>query len=459
MKAEGKKKHSAIKIILYIVCLLVMGIVIYKVITGYEATLPKFTYTYGTAASQSMVTYPDTSFAVMSDTHYYDTSLGTTGKAFEDCMSSDRKLLLQSAELLGKAVDGILTSGVKFVLVTGDLTKDGERLNHQMVAQQLQRLVDKGIKVYVIPGNHDIENPQSVKYDGDKTSPVPNISASDFANIYKNCGYGDAIMRDSGSLSYVAEPQNGLWLVALDSCEYQKNKEGGEETVGGQLTQSEIDWLETVFKKANDEGKAIIVMEHHGVVEHWEGQSKLHPDYLLSDYKFVGKFFSSYGVRLVFTGHYHAQDITLEDNGADGFIYDVETGSLITTPCSVRYCSIADNNFTVKTVHLIDGYSADFQTYAYNFVKKTIYNEAYKTLTGYKVPKTDADYIANTVADAYIAHYNGDENEANRVQIDKSKLSLWSRIVYSQYSYVINGLWKDLPPTDNNVSFSLAKAA
>ncbi len=458
MKEDGKNKHTARKIILCVLGVLILGAVLYKVISNYEATLPKYTYAYGTAAEESMVTYPDTSFAVMSDTHYYDTSLGTTGKAFEDCMNSDRKLLLQSADLLKQAVDGIITSGVKFVLVTGDLTKDGELINHQMVAQQFQRLVDKGIKVYVIPGNHDVNNPLAVKYDGDNTTPVQNISASDFADIYKNCGYGDAIMRDDSSLSYVAEPQEGLWLVALDTCEYEKNKPNTEETVAGQLTQSQINWLETVFQKANSQGKAIILMEHHGVVEHWKGQSKLHPDYLLTDYKYDGKFYSSYGVRLAFTGHYHAQDITLEDNSTQGFIYDVETGSLITTPCSVRYCSIADNKFTVKTIHLIDSYSMDFQTYANNFVKKTIYNEAYKTLIGYKVSATDADYISNTVADAYIAHYNGDENEADRVTLDKSKLNLWSRIVYSQYAYVIDGLWKDLPPADNNVTFSLAKA-
>lgn len=459
MEENSKNKHTARKVILIVLGALILGIALYKAISGYIQTLPKFDYTYGTAASGSMVTYPDTNFAVMSDTHYYDTSLGTTGKAFEDCMSSDRKLLLQSAELLGKAVDGILTSGVKFVLVTGDLTKDGERINHQRVAEQLQRLTNKGIKVYVIPGNHDIENPQSVKYDGDNTSPVPNVSASDFADIYKNCGYGDAIMRDNSSLSYVAEPQDGLWIVALDTCEYQKNKAGGEETVAGQLTQSEINWLETVFQKANAQGKAIILMEHHGVVEHWKSQSKLHPDYLLSDYKYDGKFYSSYGVRLAFTGHYHAQDITLENNSTQGFIYDVETGSLITTPCALRYCSIKGNTFSVKTVNLIDSYSQDFQTYANNFVKKTIYNEAYKTLLGYKVSQTDADYISNTVADAYIAHYDGDEDETKRVEIDKSKLNLWSRVIYSQYSYVINGLWKDLPPADNNVSFSLAKVS
>jgi len=459
MEEKAKSKHTARKIILCVLGALIIAAVLFKVISGYKATLPKYTYTYGTTTADSMVTYPDASFAVMSDTHYYDTSLGTTGKAFEDCLSSDRKLLLQSADLLKKGVDGILASGVKFVLVTGDLTKDGELINHQQVAKQLQRLVDSGIKVYVVPGNHDVNNPLAVKYDGDNTTPVQNISESDFAEIYKNCGYGDAIMRETDSLGYVAEPEQGLWLVALDSCESEKNQPNTEEVWAGELTQSQINWLQTVLQQANAQGKAVILMEHHGIVEHWKGQSRLHPDYLLSDYKYVGKLLSSYGVRLAFTGHYHAQDITLEDNGSQNFLYDVETGSLITTPCSVRYCSISDNNFTVKTEHLIDSYGADFKTSARAFVKKTIYNEAYKTLAGYKVSATDSDYIANSISDAYMAHYDGDENEADRIALDTSKLNLWSRLIYSQYSYAIDGLWKDLTPADNNVSFSLAKVS
>ena len=459
MEMDKKKKHIVRNIIFVVIAALIVVFVLYKVISGYMATLPKYTYTYGDVTTESMVAYPDASFAVMSDIHYYDTSLGTTGKAFEACLASDRKLLKQSAELTGMAVDKIIDSGVKFVLVSGDLTKDGEKLNHEKVAEQFQRLIDKGIKVYVVPGNHDVNNPLAEKYVGDGTEPVKNVSATEFAEIYKNCGYSDALMRDSGSLSYVAEPEDGLWLVALDSCESEKNQPNTEEIWAGELVQSQIDWLEDVLKQANEKGKAVIVMEHHGIVEHWEGQSKLHPDYLLSDYKYVGKLLTSYGVRLAFTGHYHAQDISQEDNGTQGFIYDEETGSLSTAPCSMRFCTISNNSFTDKTEHLIDSYGADFAASAEAFVKKTIYTEAYNTLKGYKVSDKDADYIANTVADAYVAHYDGDENAADHVAIDKSKLSLWGKLIYSQYSYVIDGLWNDLQPADSNVTFSLGSVA
>lgn len=459
METTKKKKHVLRNTILIVIGALIACFTLYKLISGYIDTLPKFTYAYGDYSAENLVSYPDTSFAVMSDIHYYDTSLGTSGAAFEECMNSDRKLLKQSAELLSSAIDSILASEVKFVLISGDLTKDGELVDHEKVAEQLQRLVDGGIKVYVVPGNHDVNNPGAVKYVGDGTEPVENITEENFAEIYKNCGYSEAVMRDPESLSYVAEPQDGLWIVALDTCESENNTSDKEEIWAGELDQAQIDWVEGVLAQAQEQGKAVILMEHHGVVEHWEGQSKLHPDYLLSDYKYDSKFYSSYGVRLAFTGHYHAQDISLADNGEDGFIYDAETGSLSTPPCSMRFCTISDNSITFKSDYLIENYDDEFIANSLDFVKQTIYNEAYATLRDYYVSEKDADSIANTVASAYVAHYDGNENEQDKVEVDKSKLSLWGRFIYSQYAYVIDGLWKDLPPADADCTFSLGEAS
>ena len=458
MTKTPKKKHTVRNVILIVLAVLIVGAVAYKLITGYQATLPKFSYVYGSGTAGSLPKYPDTSFAVISDLHYYDTSLGTTGVAFEEDLNSDRKLLKDSARLIGAAVDRILASDVNYVLACGDLTKDGELVNHRGAAAQLKRLTDKGIRVFVVPGNHDVSNPKSFKFDGDTTTLVPNISPEDFSTIYADFGYKDAVIRDPNSLSYVAQIQEGLWLVALDTCEYIKNKPGGTETVAGQLTQSGINWLEGVLKQASESGKAVILMEHHGVVEHWKGQAKLHPDFLLDDYKYVGRFYSSYGVRLAFTGHYHALDISLENNSKDGFIYDIETGSLSTPPCPIRFCTIASGSLTVKTVGILDSLGADAVQPALVFVRKTIYAEAYKTLKKYYVSDKDADYIATIVTDAFMAHYNGDEDQTKRIAIDKSRLNLWSRFILSQYQYAVDGLWQDLPPVDNSVTINLSAA-
>jgi len=399
--------------------------------------------------------YPETYFAVISDIHIYDPSLGSSGAAFLETLNSDRKLLLDSMDLTDYAIEAIKASGAGFVLVTGDLTKDGELNNHRLIAGKLKRFVDAGMAVYVIPGNHDINNPGAVRYEGDETVPVPSISAAEFAQIYGDFGYNSALMRDDDSLSYVAEPEEGLWLLALDSCRYRENKSGEEEIVSGKISQKTADWTAGVLQTATERKKAVIAMMHHGIVEHWNGQHKLHPDYLIDDYEDFGKFLSSHNVRFAFTGHYHALDIVLGQFG-DKFIYDIETGSLVTAPCPIRYVEFKGNSLQVRTDTIVDKIhpGTNFAADGRAFVKKTVMLEAEKILRGYRVSARDAEYIANAVGDAFDAHYAGDENPALRPSFDRGRLGLWGRFVYGQQKYALDGLWEDLRPADNNVSLN-----
>ncbi|MCL2695815.1 MAG: metallophosphoesterase [Clostridiales bacterium] len=455
MDKQPKKKGRKLKIFLCVIAALAIVITGYFLISGWAASLPKLNYTYNTD-TRPAAAYPDTAFAVISDLHVYDPSLGSSGAAFEEVLYADRKLLLDSEALLDYAIADILFSSARFVLISGDLTKDGERINHEIVAEKLSMFTETGIKVYVVPGNHDVSNPDAVAFDGDHTTPVATVTPEEFAEIYADYGYGDALYRDKNSLSYIAEPEDGLWILALDACRYKENRHGEGEIVGGKLTQETLHWIEGVLTEAIAQDKAVMALMHHGVVEHWEGQSKLHPDYLLDDYKHFGKLLASYNVRLAFTGHYHAQDITRADFG-EKYLYDIETGSLITAPCPIRYCPISDETFMMQSETIVDKLypDTDFAASAEAFVKATVVLEAYKTLKKYKVSDADADLIADAVGDAFTAHYSGDEDPALRPFLDKSKLSLWGRIVLATQKYVLDGLWKDLLPEDNNVSFSL----
>jgi len=401
--------------------------------------------------------YPGVTFAVISDLHLYDPSLGTSGSAFEKTMNSDRKLLLDSIDLLDYAVESIVASGVDFVIIPGDLTKDGELINHRLAAEKLKTFTENGIAVYVIPGNHDVNNPGSVSYDGDGTKPVPAVSAADFSEIYGAFGYGSAILHDDDSLSYMAEPADGLWLLAIDACRYRENVPGHEEIVSGKISQKTADWIASALQKAENENKAVMAIIHHGVVEHWKGQSKLHPDYLISDYADFGKFLASWNVRAVFTGHYHALDI-VRGEFDNKFIYDIETGSLITAPCPIRYIDISNNIMRIRTETIVDKIhpGTDFAVNAHAFVKKTVKLEAESVLRRYKVPLKDTDYISDAVGDAFTAHYRGDEDPALRPSFNKKQLGLWGRVVYGQQQYVLDGLWADLYPADINVSLDLS---
>ncbi len=449
------QKHRKLKIVLYAAAALIVVIGGYFLISGWIAGMPKLNYTLNTDAG-SAAAYPDADFAVISDLHVYDPLLGTTGAAFETAMSLDRKLLRDSVELLDYAIGDILASNARFVLISGDMTKDGEAVCHAIAAEKLKRLTDAGIKVYVIPGNHDVSNPVAVSYSGDMETPVNNISPEEFAQIYANFGYGDALERDADSLSYVAEPMDGLWILAIDSCRYTENAAAGEAIVGGKISQTTADWIASVLQRAKSEQKAVITIMHHGVVEHWDGQRKLHEDYIISDYAHFGEFLASYDVRLAFTGHYHALDIVRGDFN-DKYIYDVETGSLITAPCPIRYCSIKGGEFEVNSETIVAKLrpGTDFAPESAEFVKTTVVLEAKKTLGNYFVGGEDAEIIGDAVGDAFTAHYSGDEDPAKRPALDESRLSLWGRFVLGQQKYVLDGLWNDPAPNDVNARFEL----
>jgi 3',5'-cyclic AMP phosphodiesterase CpdA len=449
-------RNTVLRIILYLVFAALAVALLYKPVSGFLKNQPKLQYAYN-LIDQDIVPYPDTRFAVISDIHYYDPSLGTTGQAFEDCLYSDRKLLRDSPALLDLAIDDIILSNVEFVLIPGDLTKDGELVCHQKAAAALSKLTQQGIKVYVVPGNHDINNPSACEYQESQTFPAANITAVQFSDIYNNCGYGSAVCRDPNSLSYVVEPVKDLWIVALDTCCYQVNEPGKEVTIEGKLSQRQEKWLEEVLRKANQSGKALMVMVHHGVAEHWTGQSKLHPDYLIQDYFYVGKLLASYYAQLVFSGHYHAQDITMAEFNGSGCLYDIESGSLITAPCPIRYCTIKGNTLDIKSKNLAGELhpATDYEDKAEQFLFDTVEREAFSTIRRYHVPQDDALSIAGFVSEGFVAHYMGDEDVADKPDFDESKLGLWSRAVYSAQKYVVDGLWQDLPPDDNNLTLDL----
>ena len=111
--------------------------------------------------------------AVISDLHVMAPQLVVNdGTAFQKYLNQDRKMLHESPEILDTLINGILKLKPDLTLVTGDLTKDGELASHQLVAEKLQGLVDAGIQVLVVPGNHDINNPDAKTYDGDDTEPA-----------------------------------------------------------------------------------------------------------------------------------------------------------------------------------------------------------------------------------------------------------------------------------------------
>ncbi|MCP3955476.1 MAG: metallophosphoesterase [Desulfobacterales bacterium] len=405
--------------------------------------------------------YPETTFAVISDPHYYDPRLGTEGKAYQDYLISDRKLLEESGEIIDTAVNEISSLSADFVIVCGDLTKDGEVVNHQALAAKLKRLVDSGKQVFVVPGNHDVENGEAVRYTGAQTEPVPNISAGMFAEIYRDFGYRAALERDPDSLSYVVEPVPGLWLLALDTCKWQENQPNHEPHIDGAYSAQTFQWIERMLMKSRNAGKAVIVFQHHGILEHYPHNKKFYSDYMVADFERAGNMLSRFGVDLVFTGHWHAQDITSKTfDNPRRVIYDIETGSLVTAPCPYRRVAIDANQKAViesRFITAIPSRPEGFTTYAADYVYNMTIKLADAKLKGYKVSEPDRIKINPQVARAYVTHLNGDEKK--RIVIDTDGIGWWAKFVMFMQKDLLYGWTTDLPPADNRLTIDLAGGA
>ncbi|HEY9162029.1 MAG TPA: metallophosphoesterase [Desulfomonilia bacterium] len=402
--------------------------------------------------------WPETRFIVMSDLHYYDPALGISGKAFQEYVADDRKLLKESQEILTQAISDVSKETADFVIICGDLTKDGEMVTHTAVARYLGILKQSGKAVYVIPGNHDVANGMAVKYTGDKSERVPNISAEQFTEIYAPFGYQAALDRDRHSLSYLAEPKPGLWLLALDSCRWKENPAQGHPVTGGVFSADTMSWIKDILTRAKNENKAVLAMMHHGVLEHYPTNEKNYPEYLVKDYDKIARMFAGYGVPLVFTGHFHAQDITEKTyEGGKLFVFDVETGSLVTYPCPYRIVTITKDqqaDIQSRFVMSIPSHPNDFREFAERYVYEGTINMANDALTGYHVAPADQKIISPQISRAYVTHLKGDEQKPAVVR-NTDGLSLWGSFIFFMRGSLIEGWWTDLPPQDNHVNINL----
>lgn len=93
------------------------------------------------------------------DLHYQSAAADDGGKAFQEFVEhSDGKVVRYLTELLEAFLDEVIAERPSALVLSGDITMNGEKINHQELAQRLKRVQDAGIQVLIIPGNHDINN-------------------------------------------------------------------------------------------------------------------------------------------------------------------------------------------------------------------------------------------------------------------------------------------------------------
>ena len=300
--------------------------------------------------SEWLKTWRDKRIVVISDTHVMAPELLVSeGEAWTNYISGHQKMLDYSQplfdEMVAKIKDEIKPD---LVLITGDLTKDGEQLSHKYVVNKLDELYAVGIPTLVIPGNHDRgaqAQANAVSFDGASTTPVAVADNNWFATQYANYGYGSSSERESTTLTYVCEPIEGLVVIGIDS---------GTE---GTLSSTTLDWIVGKATAAKESGKEVIAMMHHPLIPHFTGVENFVEWAVVKNYETVRNTLADAGIRVVFTGHFHTSDIAMDKNAdLSREIYDVTTGSLISYPCDYREVTLSNDlsELSITTGHMTE---------------------------------------------------------------------------------------------------------
>ena len=273
---------------------------------------------------------------VASDLHYYPKSYYENYPSYQQLFfNGDGQMVHVSNQIINNFVSEIILQEPNLVLLSGDLTYNGEKLGHQELAKVLQSLRDHDIEVAVINGNHDVNNRIAGSFDETGYHVVDSVTADEFKEIYHDFGYANATSLDSDSLSYRLNLNEHYDLLMIDSCDMDRYRlESG-------ISESTMSWMEEQLKDITTNNKEALVVMHHNLGIHCE---LLYKGYVLENHEEVVNLFNEYHVPLVFSGHTHVQH-SMDVNGT----YEITSGALIVAPVQYGVLSLSPEKIDYHT--------------------------------------------------------------------------------------------------------------
>ena len=341
----------------------------------------------------------DISIGVLADVHVMSETqaVDMTCSDYKAWEAHGQKMLGLSESILKTAVDRIIAeSDFDVVLVSGDNADDGGEVTHRAVAAELKRLEDAGIKVYTIPGNHDINN-KSYTYAGGKATFTNPTTEKEFAEIYADFGYNSTDTLEffknantenaanaagfelGDNLSYVADLSDKYRLIAIDMCKinsdyYMTDQDGSLAAAGytvdgegyvlvdgkryplvssrhdGAMTAELLSWAEQKTKEAVAAGKIPVGMMHFPLIQHFGSLVQAENSVVNEPGgRYVADVLADAGMKFIFTGHIHIQDDALYTSKNGNKILDINSASLCNYPTPVRYFRAKGEDAYVRT--------------------------------------------------------------------------------------------------------------
>ena len=381
----------------------------------------------------------DISIGVLADIHVMSETqaVDMTCSDYKAWEAHGQKMLGLSESILKTTVDRIIAeSDFDVVLVSGDNSDDGGEVTHRAVAAELKRLENAGIKVFTIPGNHDINNKSNTYASGKAVLTNPTTEA-EFASIYAEFGYNSADTKEfyknagtdkaannaefalGDNLSYVADLSDKYRLIAIDMCKYVAtgyltDSDGSFAAQGyavdsegyvlvngehypvvssrhdGAMTADLLAWTKAKIEETVAEGKIPVGMMHFPLIQHF-GPLVQAENAAVNDPQgvSVAETLADAGMKFIFTGHIHIQDDALFTSKAGNKILDINSASLCNYPTPVRYLHAKGDDVSVRTWNMnsikeeyLPSYLtasekssilADFKSYSVNYLDDSMF--------------------------------------------------------------------------------------
>lgn len=275
------------------------------------------------------------SFYLITDTHYFENSLGAYGKEYDEFMRYEQKCFAET-QSINESVFSWLEKAdeADTVLIAGDLSFNGEKESHKGFVKLLDKLQESGKKVYVVTADHDFKEHPFAFNDTGRIEPE-GTKREELFDIYNSFGFGDAIAVDRQHLSYVAQLCDGVRLLALNN--------DGSNDGRRRFDEEHIEWIKQQAAQAKADGQTMIAMNHFPILP-CQPIFGLIGSTMQKESAKAATLLADAGVHIVFTGHMHQQSINeyVTENGNK--LYDVCTGSIIADPAIIRLVTVKDEN-------------------------------------------------------------------------------------------------------------------
>lgn len=286
---------------------------------------------------------------VISDIHYFPAELtGDYCPAFLKYCELNTRQPGQSVALLNSALYAIekhaAEKGIKYLIIPGDLSRDGEYEAHRILAERLLLFeAQTGIEVIVINGNHDINNYNAATFENGVMEPTRATTPQEFLELYKNLGYDLAYNTytppyggEAGMLSYSVRLDGNIRLICID-CEKYSGSSLNSTYAGENIYPSELmNWVIAEMEDARLCGERIIGMTHESVPAHFDMQPTVLNATMVDNWLEVSETLADGGMKYIFTGHTHMSDIVTSVSDSGETITDIMTPSLTGFPNTFR---------------------------------------------------------------------------------------------------------------------------